>query len=45
MAFFFLFFLFGLWEVLLFGTESCVSIGGIHGVQVDERERKDNGGG
>ena len=29
-----------MWEEFLFGTESCVSIGGVHGVHIEERERE-----
>ena len=34
------FFFWVMWEEFLFGTESCVSIGGVHGVHIEERERE-----
>ena len=30
----------GVWEEFLFGTKSCVSIGGVHGVHAKERKRE-----
>ena len=30
----------GVWEEFLFGTKSCVSIRGVHGVHAEEREKE-----